>query len=246
MRQCICKNCGKIYLTDKRESWYCPQCAKELKSDVSRKKVCARCGVEFVGYPRSKYCENCAPIVSRERTKHYHQNGPARPIGSVDLCERCGKEYTVNSGMQKYCPDCAKIAVRETLNAQARKWKQLHLEEVKQKRQEMKKDRRVCVICGKPFSSPTPTVTCSPECEAENRRRRQAKADRKRNRPMSERCGASGVQCVIADKRSGKWALRIKRKHYGLFNTVEEAAKEKEKILRKQAETEKECNSHGH
>ena len=36
-----------------------------------------------------------------------------RPLGSVDKCERCGKEYTVESGRQKYCPDCQREAVLE-------------------------------------------------------------------------------------------------------------------------------------
>lgn len=105
----------------------------------------------------------------------------------------------------------------------------------------MKKDRRVCVVCGKPFSNPRPVVTCSPECEAENWRRKQAQKDRKRRTPMGERHGASGVPCVVADKRSGKWLLIIKRKYYGTFNTVEEAAKRKEKILKEMEE-----DNHGH
>lgn len=244
MRQCICKNCGKIYLTDKQESWYCPQCAKELKSDVSRKKVCARCGVEFVGYPRSKYCPNCALIVIQERTKQYHRDGPARPIGSIDLCERCGKEYTVNSGMQKYCPDCAKIAVRETVNAQARKWKQLHLDDVKKKRLEMKKDRRVCIICGKPFSSIAPTVTCSPECAAENKRHIQARTDYKRGKAKIERTikkadhpnPQSGISGITWHKKTAKWQLSYQGKYYGLYDTVEQAAQKKEEILKETGE----------
>ena len=63
MRQHICKNCGKIYLTDKQDGTVCPACAAEIKKDVLRVKVCAMCGKEFVGYPRSKYCAACRPIA---------------------------------------------------------------------------------------------------------------------------------------------------------------------------------------
>lgn len=244
MRQCICKNCGKIYLTNKRESWYCPQCAKELKSYVGRKKVCARCGVEFIGYPRSKYCVACAPIVDAEHQRNFRRNGPARPIGSIDICENCGKEYVVNSGRQKYCPECAKVVVKENIKAQKREWNRQHQEEIKKKRAEMKKDRRVCIICGKTFSSPTPTVTCSPECAAENEHRRQARADYKRGRATVARTikkadhpnPQSGITGITWHKNTGKWQLNISHKYYGLFETIEEAAKRKKEVLKEQEE----------
>lgn len=240
MRQCVCKNCGKIYLTNKNESWYCPQCAKELKGDVSRKKVCARCGVDFIGYPRSKYCASCAPIVEAEQKRNFKRNGPARPIGSIDICENCGKEYVVNSGRQKYCPECAKVVVKENIKAQKREWNRQHQEEIKKKRAEMKKDRRICVICGKPFSSPTPTVTCSPECAAENEHRRQARADYKRGRATVARTikkadhpnPQSGITGITWHKKTGKWQLNYNHKYYGLFESVEEAAKKKEAVLK--------------
>lgn len=244
MRQCVCKNCGKIYLTNKNESWYCPQCAKELKGDVSRKKVCARCGVDFIGYPRSKYCASCAPIVEAEQKRNFKRNGPARPIGSIDICENCGKEYVVNSGRQKYCPECAKVVVKENIKAQKREWNRQHQEEIKKKRAEMKKDRRICVICGKPFSSPTPTVTCSPECAAENEHRRQARADYKRGRATVARTikkadhpnPQSGITGITWHKKTGKWQLNISHKYYGLFETIEEATKRKEEVLKEQEE----------
>ena len=34
MRQHICKSCGKIYLTDKPDSWYCPECAEAKKESM--------------------------------------------------------------------------------------------------------------------------------------------------------------------------------------------------------------------
>ena len=71
MRQHICKNCGKIYLTDKQDSTVCPACAAEIKKDVLRVKVCAMCGKEFVGYPRSKYCAACRPIAQREANRRH-------------------------------------------------------------------------------------------------------------------------------------------------------------------------------
>lgn len=240
MRQHICKRCGKIYLTDKEDSWYCPECARASSSNVFRKKVCATCGVEFIGYPRSKYCPQCRIVAQREAERRVKKNGPARPIGSIDLCENCGKEYTVNSGRQRYCPECAKIVVREKINAAKRAYAQEHKEEINERKRELRRDRRVCVICGKPFTSSLPSVTCSPECEKEYRRQKNAIADAKRGRARPERILSkmthnlpqSGIPGITWRKKTGKWELKIHGKYIGVFDSIE-AAKEKKDSLEK-------------
>lgn len=236
MRQHICKQCGKIYLTDKQDSWYCPDCAAASKRSVLRQKVCATCGVEFVGYPRSKYCPQCQAEAKREASRRHKRNGTSRPLGSIDLCECCGKEYTVNSARQRYCPECAKIVVRETVNAAKREYAQEHREEINARKKELRQDRRVCAVCGKPFASNVPAVTCSPECAKEYRRRKNAISDVKRGRARPERIlgkmdhknPQSGIPGITW--RKGKWQLIIKGKYIGVFDTIEDAKVKKDSL----------------
>lgn len=229
MRQHICKNCGKIYLTDKQDSTVCPACAAEIKKDVLRVKVCAMCGKEFVGYPRSKYCAACRPIAQREANRRHKKNGTARPIGSTDTCANCGKPYIVNSSRQRYCPDCAKVVVPQNVKAAKRETRKEHADEINAARAERRKDRRICAVCGKPFSAPTPTVTCGAECAAELKRQRQARADVKRGKAKPERllgkkertAPQSGVPGVTWCRN--KWQLTYKGNYIGVYDTVEAA-----------------------
>lgn len=56
-----CKCCEKNFWADAGSDVYmCPECAKKARSgSVLRTRVCQMCGVEFEGYPRSKYCPVC-------------------------------------------------------------------------------------------------------------------------------------------------------------------------------------------
>ena len=237
MRQCVCKVCGKIYLTDKNESWYCPECAKEHAKDVLIDRVCSRCGAKFVGYPNSKYCSACLPEVIRERNREQRRSGPARPIGSIDLCQKCGKEYIVKSGLQKYCSDCAAEAIREKARARKRQYNRDNREYFNSLRRCVKDGRKVCIVCGNPFNSDTPTVTCSPECAAEHKRLQQAKADYKRGRrksivfPLKPQNPKSGVPGITWDKRASKWRLVFNKRYIGLFDTVEAAAARRNELI---------------
>lgn len=237
MRQCVCKDCGKIYLTDKNESWYCPECAKEHAKDVLIDRVCSRCGAKFVGYPNSKYCPACLPEVIRERNREQRRSGPARPIGSIDLCQKCGKEYIVKSGLQKYCSDCAAEAIREKARARKRQYNRDNREYFNSLRRCVKDGRKVCIVCGNPFNSDTPTVTCSPECAAEHKRLQQAKADYKRGRrksivfPLKPQNPKSGVPGITWDKRASKWRLVFNKRYIGLFDTVEAAAARRAELI---------------
>lgn len=236
MRQHICKKCGKIYLTDNPDSWYCPDCADESKHNVMRRKVCATCGVEFMGYPRSKYCQECRIEAQREADRRHKRNGTARPIGSVDICENCGKQYIVNGSRQRYCPDCAKEVVGEKVKQMKRQWAEGLRDTIAEQKAEKRKDRRVCVICGRFISSLKPTVTCSPECAKEYKRRKQAEVDVRRGRAKPARIAGkmehtnpqSGVPGVTWHKKCRKWQLIMKGKYIGLFDTFDEAKKMKD------------------
>ena len=181
----MCKGCGRTFEAEgESTSRLCPECAeKSRKESVLRLRTCARCGAAFMGYPRSKYCEPCREEAAREANRKAKQRkiaGKTRALGSIDHCESCGKEYTVKSGLQRYCPDCAAVIVPDTIRAHKREYNKEHRSDRAALREERRQESKVCIICGKTFTSLLPTVTCSPECEKEAKRRRQAKADAKR------------------------------------------------------------------
>lgn len=198
MRQHKCNNCGSIFLAEKEGVYLCPKCADESRrKSVLRERVCTRCGTTYMGYPASKYCPDCRIEVERERNRKHKRNGSARKIGSIDLCEKCGKEYIITGGLQKYCPECAKEAVQEKIRARKRKYMESYNRDVRPViRAERKENGTVCVVCGKTFTTTTPTVTCSPECAKEQKRRLQAIYDYKR--------GEGNVESFIKPKTEKK------------------------------------------
>ena len=124
-----CKNCGKIFKVPTGSAAYlCPDCAAESREKgVIRERICKMCGATFLGYPRSFFCPACSAERKRQRQKAYNRR-PSRPLGSVDICQNCGKEYIVNSGRQKYCPECAKTKVKDNIRAQKRQYRAENLE----------------------------------------------------------------------------------------------------------------------
>lgn len=183
MRQKACKNCGAVFETDKRGAYLCPTCSAESRrKSVYRIRVCIDCGAEFMGFPRSKRCPECQLRVNRIRDAAIKRNGPARPIGSTDLCEKCGEPYIVGSGTQRYCPACASGAVRDNILKKKREYQSVYVAEHTEERAANRSFNKVCVICGKVFDTDLPTVTCSPECDRIRRKIHQDKADIKRGR----------------------------------------------------------------
>ena len=183
MRLRQCRICGETFETDKTDSTLCPAClAKEKKSTI-RDRVCRQCGVTFPGGPRAWYCPNCRQQRYRESKAKYQKRGPERPIGSTDKCSIFGKEYIVNAGRQRYCPDCAPAAIRENDRAASR---QYALENNGRKQELRAANLKICVVCGEPFASSTPTVTCSQKCAAIHKKEIQKKHDAKRS-PRKEK-----------------------------------------------------------
>lgn len=177
-----CSKCGKLYWTKNKHSYMCEDCAKAVKSSsVLRTRVCARCGAEFEGYPRSKYCPQCKPEVEREQAKERRKRKP-RKIGSEDICEVCGKPYIVKSGLQKYCPECAKTVVPENIREHKREYMAEHSETYNAIRDEKRHGRLICKVCGKPFEGGVSGAqTCSPECAAILRKQAMQRAEKKRS-----------------------------------------------------------------
>lgn len=234
MRKRICKNCGKAFeVPTGKTAYLCEECAKKLKSSgVLRGRTCKMCGASFMGYPRSFFCPDCNEKRKKQQKKIYNQRKPSRPLGSADTCEACGKSYIVNSGRQRYCPECAKEQVNQNIRAH----KRVYSAQNRGKERDLKKDTRgkryICVICGKEFEKHTNNVTCSPECQKEYARRKQNEADIKRGKrkiPADQRYNSglpkSGIVGVTYHRQSRKWQAFYRRKYLGLYDTVEQAAK---------------------
>lgn len=239
-----CKSCGKDYWVKSGDSYLCPECAENARKDgVHVNRVCAICGVTFLGYPRSKYCPACreeAKKLSYKRYKQQKKAGNIRQIGSTDICQNCGKPYIVTSGLQRYCPDCSQYVVAENIRAHKREYMARNREYFDALKKEYRTGRRVCVICGKTFNSPTSTTVCSADCAAEQMRRSHVRSMVNQGRTKPVRIlgprgpvnPQSGIPGIHYHPKTGKWELVVKKQYCGLYNTVTEANEERERILK--------------
>lgn len=166
----------------------------------------------------------------KKAQKKAYKNHPVRPLGSIDICQNCGKEYVVKSGRQIYCPDCADNVVREKVNAHKRKYMQANKEKFAPHKAEMRSNGWVCVVCGKVFDKDMPTVTCSEECAKKLKKLNQDKQDIKRGKRkmpagVSYESGLpkSGVVGITYNRKRQKWQVVHSRKYIGLFNDLDSA-----------------------
>lgn len=175
-----CSRCGKVFQGDV-DSIMCQECAKESRQKSTiRDRICIDCGRSFPGGPRARRCPDCRAVRKKEMDRLRRQSGgPKRKLGSVDICQRCGKEYIVEGGRQRYCPGCQRDAALEW--QRGRKAAYNKRPEVEQKRKERRKKRmKACVYCLRPFWSSAATNLCSDYCRAEAERISQCQADKKR------------------------------------------------------------------
>lgn len=228
----ICKKCGREFYTETRKhfAYMCPECRlEEKRGSVYKERVCVICGQHFMGYPASRFCPDCKRKRVKEQKRKYNTTKPSRHIGSVDMCQECGKEYIVSSGLQKYCPECSEKMISEKERARKRKYAEENKDIFQARKKDTNGKRYVCAICGKEFQKTTARVTCSDECEKELLRIRQNKADikrGKRKRPAEERYESdlpkSGVP-GITWRKNGKWQVTYKRKYIGVYDSIENA-----------------------
>lgn len=231
MRLKICKRCGRNYEAIGSDGYFCPECSAEYFRNASvRDRTCRECGKTFPGGPRAWYCPDCRAERRKEYEREWRKKTPARKIGSTDICQRCGKPYTVEAGRQKYCKDCAEIAVAETVRAHKKAYNAERKDTIQLHKQIMRSYRNVCIICGKVFDAETPRVTCSKECDKKRRKLRQDEADIRRGQRKSEAgktCDSglprSGIVGVTA-RRNGKWMATYKSHYIGIYPTIDEAA----------------------
>ena len=149
-----------------------------MKKGVTTKapRICRRCGVVFDGGPRAWYCPKCREMrkkLQKDRYNERRKRGLSLSLGeSVGRCEVCGREFIYASARQRYCPDCAKEAIKTSDRRQGREYYHAkNTEEYRAKRAGRRKERHVrksptvCPVCGKPVGKPpTRQCYCSVEC----------------------------------------------------------------------------------
>lgn len=233
MRLIKCQKCGKT-VEASGEECFCPECRMEMKKASTLKdRTCKACGAQFIGGPRAWYCPECRKERQKEQNREHKRRGTSRPLGSVDLCKVCGKEYIVESGRQMYCKDCAKNAVRMVDRAQSIAYNRENKDRLATIKKDRQENRRVCQVCGKVFYSEQPTVTCSDFCNRCMKSYNQAMADYRRGRrdmPTMEeivkyQSRQSGVNGVSRSKNGKRWIAHVRGKHIGTYDTIEEAAR---------------------
>lgn len=228
MRLKQCKRCGRTFETATPDTYMCPECRDLIRREsVVKERTCKTCGRIFNGGPRALYCPDCRA----ERQKKQHNKPTRRPLGSTDLCAVCGEPYIVTSGLQKYCPSCAKEAVHAVVRKHKKEYTKKNASRLNAHKYEMRSNGWVCVICGKIFDKDSPTVTCSAECAERLRQVRQAETDLKRGkRKMSpymrydSGLPKSGIVGVTYHRKLKKWQATYKSKYLGVFDTIEDAA----------------------
>lgn len=152
---------------------------------VVKDRICKQCGKTFPGGPRAWYCPECRSERKKQQAAIRRQRpGPNRPLGSIDHCVVCGKEYVVKGGMQKYCEDCAKSAVAEKDRAAGIAYYRENKDAINPARYEkLRVKEKVCIVCGKTFDPHgLPAEMCSDECRRIRRRLQQYDAERKRQK----------------------------------------------------------------
>ena len=184
MRLKRCKRCGKDFQAMKTWNYLCPECGAAAKREtVMSPRTCRQCGAVFQGGPRAWYCPECREERRRARDREYKRVGkPARPLGSADLCARCGQEYIVKNGRQMYCPECAEIAVREKERTRKKEYWAERQGQYADYKRDAADNSKVCVVCGKRFSGRGPSVTCSEDCARAHKSAQQLAADIKRGK----------------------------------------------------------------
>ena len=184
----LCDVCGQVIPFGSGRYRYCSQHCADIgerrrandatagrsRASVYTTKRCADCGTTFFGHIKSCRCLDCQILANKKHNKEYAQRvqaGKSRPIGSIDRCEACGKEYIVNGGLQRYCKDCAPEMLRQNDRAASRTWNRAAYAtpEAKEKKNASKRQRdpirRACAHCGKMFDVTAHLKAyCSDDC----------------------------------------------------------------------------------
>lgn len=173
----VCQVCGKPFYGG-MDCFYCPECTRAKKLDtVVKIRTCHDCGIEFYGGPRARRCPDCAYQAMLMTSRQHKKTGTARPLGSIDKCTICGKEYTVKSGRQKYCSNaCMRKGVLAWQREHKKGYDKASRQDIK-KMERRRASKKICAYCLRAFSSDTPSNLCSDYCRREQKKLIQCIAD---------------------------------------------------------------------
>lgn len=155
-------------------------------------RTCRECSNVFQGGPRAYYCPECRAERSRERDRLHKQKLRAggdgiRKIGSEDTCERCGKQYIVQAGLQRFCPDCRPIHTAEYDRETALPFYHANKETINPQRNKKRRKRdNKCAWCDKEFEPINGSTTCSPDCKRQLNNEHQRNWYRRQKKPTDQ------------------------------------------------------------
>lgn len=132
-------------------------------------RVCSQCNTIFPGGPRAWYCPICRAKRIKEKNREFCQNGrkAKRPLGSVDKCLNCGSDYVVNSGLQRYCNECAPIMYKQVDRIQGLRYYHTNKDTINRIRKLKRRTFRKCPICGVDYWAVGGTLACCKEHKKE-------------------------------------------------------------------------------
>lgn len=164
-------------------------------------RTCLMCGVEFIGFPRSRYCAVCTPIRRKQQREEHEERkraGKTIVLGqTVGVCEVCGDKFIYGSAVQKYCSKCSEMGRKASLAEQKKGWLQRACDKYGEQyredlyknknanrriseREKRRQKQKFCKGCQTPI--PTMNTYC-PDCAKLHRRYTMYVANQKRNRP---------------------------------------------------------------
>jgi hypothetical protein len=156
-------------------------------------RTCRQCQAFFQGGPRAYYCPSCRAERTRKTCaehKRRKRQGKTRALGSIDACERCGKSYVVNAGLQRFCPVCQPIHAAEHDRRTSLEFYREHKDRINPPRKLKRRKRsNICAICGNVFDPINGSTTCSPECKRKlgNKHNREWRMrEKEKNAPPEE------------------------------------------------------------
>lgn len=228
-----CQNCGCEFASTYL-AIHCPDCVKKLREQNKwHVRACASCGMIFMGGPRAIYCPGCRIIRKRQQYIEYHERkqcGAVRQLGSADLCENCGKAYVVESGLQRYCPECGKQLLSERHRDRAAAYYVEHCDPNERNQIRKKAAAQIpCTICGTLFPPRGTQKTCSAECKKILYRQTRNKYTPEKRAEWREN-HRKKVESLSPEERERLRLECKKRKHaeYERRKTRNEAKKEQE------------------
>jgi hypothetical protein len=106
----------------------------------------------------------------------------------MDKCERCGKDYIVNGGNQRFCEDCRLPHTLEYDAARAMPKYEANKDKYNPVRNERRKiGTRHCEYCGNEYLKKDASKTCSEECRRKLRNKKWNERDKKKREKLKRR-----------------------------------------------------------